>query len=161
MFDSWLIKTALQWLVVTTLAGWTVNCHWAPDDTGSYRVYLQTYDRFDQVASDFLQGETAKFNVSVTNTGDTTLTFRSNSSQRFEFTVDTRDGREVWRWSEANDVLINPTFSDFSLSPGQTVSWSVTWPLEDNDGDAVSVGDYVVTGEVFGAGSDERPLRVL
>lgn len=160
MLDSWLIKTALQWLVVTTLAGWTVNCQWAPDNSGSYRVYLQTYDRFDQVASDFLQGETAKLTVSVTNTGDTTLTFRSNSSQRFEFTVDTRDGREVWRWSDANDVLFNPVFSDFSLSPGQTTSWSVTWPLEDSDGDAVPVGDYVVTGEVFGAGSDERSLRV-
>jgi hypothetical protein len=161
MLDSWLIKTVVQWLVVTTLAGWTVNCQWSPENSSSYRVYLQTQDAFDQTASDFMQGETANLIVSVENTGQSPLTFRSDSAQRFEFTVQTPGGRELWRWSEANDVFFSQVVSEFSISPGQIISWSVDWPLEETDGTPVPIGQYVVTGEIFGAGKDERSLRVL
>jgi hypothetical protein len=161
MIDSWLIKIIVQWLTVTTLAGWTVHCQWYPEDSGSYRVYLQTVDRFDQVASDFVQGDTATLRLSLENTGDTTLTFRSDSSQRVEFDVETLGGSLVWRWSEANDLFFSPVISELSVSPGDTVTWSVEWPQEYTDGRLVPVNEYLVTGTVFGAGSDTRRIRVL
>lgn len=101
-------------------------------------VELTLLDRFLQPSSVFIQGEAMEMVLSVTNNSDTGIIFNFDSSQQYDFYVDSLFG-QVWAWSD--NKLFSAALSQLDIPPHSTVSIS-----EFVDSDRFNIGNHTATG---------------
>jgi hypothetical protein len=90
----------------------------------------------------------ARLLLHVTNSGSEPVAFTFPTAQRHDLVVTTREGEEVWRWS--NGMAFAQVVSRATLQPGETWGMSAVWEYGSR------TGEYVATGVL--AASD-RSLR--
>jgi hypothetical protein len=90
--------------------------------------------------SSYSIGEDLTSELSLQNTVTTPITIAFPSSQKFDFLVADRGGKELYRWS--GDKAFLTVISEVTLSPGQAIDEQLSWKIRD-----VPPGDYMVTGE--------------
>ena len=88
-------------------------------------------------------GEKVVVKLTVTNKGDEPFLHTFRSSQMYDFIVK-KDDEEIWRWS--NDKMFLTVLTEFSLNPGQSVSYEDVWDQRGNDGKPVPPGRYELIG---------------
>ncbi len=71
------------------------------------------------------QGEMLSVTFDLTNTGSEELTFSTSSSKLFDFTIKS-DGTS-YTWS--SDMVFAQVIVDYTLSPSETVSRTLEWPV--------------------------------
>jgi len=90
--------------------------------------------------SSYSIGEDLILGLSLQNTQTTPITMVFPSSQRFDFSVLNREGKELYRWSR--DKAFLTVISEVTLSPGESIDEELSWKIQD-----VPPGEYTVTGE--------------
>jgi hypothetical protein len=96
---------------------------------------------------DYARGEPAILTLTVRNRGSAPVTVTAPSSQLYDFAL-SRDGTEVWRWSEGKAFLM--MISEWTLPPGGAREFSVRWDQRDREGRPVAPGPYVVEARLIG-----------
>lgn len=84
----------------------------------------------------------------VTNTGDSPIELNFNTSQRYDFVVETTTGEEVWRWSDGMSFL--QALSTETLPAGESWEVEAVWDPGDR------AGEYVATGVLTARDRDLR-----
>ena len=77
------------------------------------------------------------------------------SSQRYDMVVRDDTGDIVWRWSQ--DMAFSAVIGTNVLQPGEGISQTETWKLEDNAGSNVEPGSYEL--HMFDVGCGIDPIR--
>lgn len=91
------------------------------------------------------RGEPVHMTVTVENTaGDTVPLGLTGRPIAFDLTVTTPDGAEVW--SRLHGRTVPMILQVALLEPGQRLEFSDTWGQEDNQGQPVDPGIYLVRG---------------
>jgi hypothetical protein len=96
--------------------------------------------RMHLAKSSYSIGEDLRPELSLQNTLATPVTMVFPSSQKFDFFVADRGGKEVYRWSR--DKAFLAVISKVTLGPGESIDQQLSWKIQD-----VPPGDYMVTGE--------------
>lgn len=96
----------------------------------------------------YAPGEPVLLRLTVTNESNQPLTFRSSSSQRFDFVV-RADNVEIWRWSR--ERMFAMMLTSWRIPPGQSVTYEQTWRQVNNNGERVPPGNYTIEGWQIGA----------
>jgi hypothetical protein len=105
------------------------------------------------------EGGTAQFRVILGNNFDEPLEVPFRQPM-YDFTVNTLDGTELWRWSEGQETSNTPVI--LHLEPGQWEEPEVEWNLRDRNGSPVPPDWYEVQGWLRLAPEGERAwLRQL
>lgn len=92
--------------------------------------------------AEYQPGETVALALAIVAQGeDHTLIFRI--SQRFDVTA-TRNGMEVWRWSEDRVFLM--VLGDETFRRDDPTVFVMTWDLRDNKGIFLPEGEYQIRG---------------
>ncbi|WP_121609623.1 BsuPI-related putative proteinase inhibitor [Mesobacillus foraminis] len=86
--------------------------------------------------------EEAAFDLVLTNTGDTPLTFTFPTSQSYEITVHDNRGVEVYRYSAGKAFA--QALRDVTILPGKSVNWTEHWDLH-HSGVRLHEGEYKVS----------------
>lgn len=93
----------------------------------------------------YRQGEDVLITLIKKNVTNRNITLRYRSAQRYDFVV--RRGpeqREVWRWSRGR--FFAQVASDYTLVPGESQVFRVTWNQRDTLGRQVTPGTFTVEG---------------
>jgi hypothetical protein len=91
------------------------------------------------------RGEPVTMTLSIANCSNGPVKVSNPTSQRYEFLVEDRQGREVWRWSQ-DRVFLQVTGED----EVQSVTHSEVWDQRDNSGQPVAPRVYVVRAWMTG-----------
>ncbi len=95
-------------------------------------------------------GEPLPMTLSITNANDQQVERTYNTGQRYDFVVFDTMGIEIWRWAYRTgftQALVEVTFE-----PGETVTYSVVWNQQTNDGEQVAPGTYELHAYDVGCG---------
>lgn len=109
-------------------------------------------------------GRVVAFSLTARNASTETQTLTFNSSQNFDITATPiKDGvkvsNPVWRWS--NDKLFTAALRSEKLLPGESKIWSAVWQGDDNLGNFVTRGQYLLEAMVMANGGlKAAPLQV-
>lgn len=80
----------------------------------------------------------------VKNNGSSPIHYTFPSAQQFDVTITSNaDKRTVWQFS--HNKLFNQMVTKLALDPGQSRTYTVTWPQVDNNGMRVPPGSYTIT----------------
>lgn len=90
--------------------------------------------------------ESVTINLTLKNPSSTTVKWVFPSSQIYEITISSQDGRKVWTWSEERMFLT--VITELTLAPGEEKHWSETWDQKTADGAQVPDGYYKITAEL-------------
>jgi len=90
--------------------------------------------------SSYTTGEELRVELSLQNTLGTSITIVFPSSQRFDFFILNREGKEVYRWSK--DKVFLAVISEVTLAVSETIDEELTWMIQD-----LTPGEYTVIGE--------------
>lgn len=82
--------------------------------------------------------ERAHFILHVTNPTAETVTLHFSTGQRFDFVVRTREGEEIWRWSEGR--FFTQALGTETIPPDETLTHDVTWDPEGRTGVFTAIG---------------------
>jgi len=93
----------------------------------------------------FRSGEDVDLTLALTANTSEPLTLYYRTSQRYDFVVTTREGKEVWRWSAERTFL--QELGQETLEPGKKVSYSESWDQKDTEGNQVPPGVYMASAE--------------
>jgi hypothetical protein len=104
------------------------------------------------------RGEPVTFTLTVSNPGPAPVSVTAPSSQLHDFAL-SRDGAEVWRWSEGKAFLTMIT--EWTLPPGGMREFTVRWDQRNRDGRPVEPGTYVAEARLVGGDKlGPRPRRI-
>jgi Leu/Phe-tRNA-protein transferase len=98
----------------------------------------------DDLASSLEVGVAAsevRLALRVTNTSGGVLELTFPTAQRYDFMVETEDGRELWRWSA--DRAFAQVVTQARLEPGETWAMEATWVPD------TGRGTYVATARLM------------
>jgi hypothetical protein len=102
---------------------------------GPVGIDLTTYGVFHN------QGEQIRLTILVAASEPITLYYRT--TQRYEIVVTDSDNNEVWLWSK--DKSFGQVMEQVSLGANEWLTFNELWDQRDSAGQAVPLGDYVVT----------------
>jgi hypothetical protein len=85
-----------------------------------------------------VSGDSVRFILHVTNSGEVPLELTFPTSQRYDIVVQTPEGEEVWRWSEGMAFL--QVISRATLAPGETWDMEAVWDPAGRSGEFVAAG---------------------
>jgi hypothetical protein len=91
-------------------------------------------------------GESTTLQLSATNNALIPQVLTFTSSQRYDFTVRDADGQVLWQWSCGRQFL--QALSRETMDRGETWTFTATWDLRDNAGNALPPGNYTAEGEL-------------
>ncbi len=92
----------------------------------------------------FDAGEPITLVMTIRNRTDSPQSIMLPSSQSYDCSVSTADGREVWRWSKG--VMFAQVITELKLSPGESKSYSQIWDQKADDGTMLPPGRYRAIG---------------
>ena len=95
-------------------------------------------------------GENTSLQLTATNTGDIPYALTFPTSQRYDFIARDANGEVVWTWS--HDRAFAQVTSRETIHPGETWTYTETWDLHGNDGDALAAAQNTVAGELASIG---------
>lgn len=98
-------------------------------------------------------GENTTLRLTATNTGDIPYALTFPTSQRYDFIARDANGDVVWTWS--HDRAFAQVATRETIYPGETWTYTETWDLHDNDGDALPPAGYTVEGELASIGEPQ------
>ncbi len=103
-----------------------------------------------------LAADTATFTLTIRNTTAQPINLEFASGQSFDFTVSKGDDM-VWQWSHGQ--AFTQIVSQMTLASAETKTYTGTWDLKNNDGQAVEAGTYQVNGWITAhlQGSAQKP----
>jgi len=87
--------------------------------------------------------------VTTINLSDQPIEFSTTRFLSFDMVVGVPDQGTTWRLLDG--AFAAGPASPFTIEPGQSETWTATWPLIDSQGNRVLVGVYSITGVI---GSD-------
>jgi hypothetical protein len=106
-------------------------------------------------------GAPVELTLRVQNTGDQPVRLQMPTGQIYEFIVQ-RNGEEVWRWSQGR--AFTQAVQQWTLSPDETRTFTVTWDQRDNNGNPVEPGAYTIIGRVINSANaqlqDTEEIRI-
>lgn len=98
-----------------------------------------------QPADSFASGDTIQFVLTVRNRTNTTQTLWFNTGEEYNFAVvNAGTANIVWNWDEGQ--MFDQQFTSFTLGPGESTTFTVSWNQTDNNGQSLPAGDYEVIG---------------
>lgn len=145
-------------LSVATLLAMTVLLAGCGSDQGALDWLSLTLSVSD--ASPAL-GESTTLQLAATNNALIPQVVTFTSSQRYDFTVRDGEGQAVWQWSYGRQFL--QALSRETMDRGETWTFTETWDLRDNGGNALPPGNYTAEGELVcpgGAWSEPVELAI-
>lgn len=92
--------------------------------------------------------------ASVENRGNRPVELTLRGRPAHDFIVTTRDGVEIWRWSQGKTV--QPMLIPKILNPGEYLTFETNWDHRDNEGRLVPPGEYMARGLL----NLERPRQI-
>lgn len=98
-------------------------------------------------------GRVVAFSLTARNTGNEAQTLTFNSGQNFEITatpLNAKSKEPLWRWS--NDKMFTQAVRRDTLRPGESKTWTAIWQGEDNLGNPVPRGQYLLEATVTANG---------
>lgn len=108
---------------------------------------LSVQNASGQPANTFVPGDTLQFVLTVRNRTAASQTLWFNTGEQYNFAVvNAGTANVVWNWDEGQ--TFDPAFSSFTLGPGESATFTVSWNQTDNNGHALPAGDYEVLGGV-------------
>jgi hypothetical protein len=93
-------------------------------------------------------GEPIKMTLKIFNYTEEDIAFQFNTSQRYDFIIEDKEGEEIWRWSK--DKMFAMVLGEETLGPTNT---EITYTAEYKD--KLSPGYYKVTGILV---AQDRPM---
>jgi len=99
--------------------------------------------------------ETIKIVYAVENRSKQPVTLSFTSSKMFDVWA-TRDGKEVWRWSDGKAYTMALTW--LTLAPGERRTFDAEWNQKDKRGEQVPPGVYEIWGELTASSSRPAPV---
>lgn len=95
--------------------------------------------------SEFVPGEPVTLELQVRNRLNTSAAVQFPSGQQYDFIVLASGTRRVvWQWSRGRAFI--QVLTEIVFAPGETRTFSVTWPQLDDSGQPVSPGRYEARG---------------
>ncbi|MBI4566985.1 MAG: hypothetical protein HY719_01160 [Planctomycetes bacterium] len=125
--------------------------------TGQVTATLSLTDAAGAAKSAFALAEPVTMTIRLTNGTGKTVTYVTNSGQKYDFSVTSPPGppgsmipiRLYWTWSQGR--MFTQALTSTPIAAGQTVTFTETWDQKQNDGTAVGAGTYVATGSLVGS----------
>ena len=121
---------------------------------GRLDVGLELQRQEGRAADAFERGETVVLVVAVRNPTDAPQRLSLTTAQTHDFTISTRDGREVWRWSAGRRFA--QMLTEIALSPGEEKSFRGTWSPDS----ALAPGRYRADAWIGASRSGPRAAAV-
>lgn len=92
--------------------------------------------------------------LSVTNNGTTPVTFQFTTAQRYDVVVRHPGGEQavVWTWSGGR--MFAQVLGSLVLTPRETRTYDIAWPLNDAKGQPVGPGRYQMQVRFLGRPAD-------
>lgn len=97
-----------------------------------------------EVAATVRVGRIVPLKLTVKNSSARPIELALGGRPPHDFVVTKPDGTEVWRWTHGQ--VIPSILQLRTLQPGEEVKFGAVWRQQDNDGDPVPPGTYLVRG---------------
>jgi len=114
----------------------------AGQDAGALGLVAEI--RLDGGQVEFAAGQPVPMTFVYTNCGSQPVRLEFRDGQRYEFTVHTAAGQEVWRWSA--DRVFTQALGEEAVEPGATVAYTEVWEQVDGNGQQVPAATYHIQG---------------
>lgn len=111
---------------------------------------LISYLEFGGDSAHYEAGEDVPMKLVLQNCASVNVELFYEGEARFDFSVEDSIGREVWRWTEEQDLSDEP--GELTMLPQETVEYAVTWDQRDFNDDLVGLGVYKVFAFSLGCG---------
>lgn len=123
-----------------------------------FETTLTLQDSTGKATTQFDAGEPMTLVMTIRNRTDTPRSIMLPSSQSYDCSVSTAEGREVWRW--AKGVMFAQVITELKLAPGETKSYSQVWDQKADDGTMIPAGRYRAIGliPVDAPGTHSAPI---
>jgi hypothetical protein len=100
--------------------------------------------------STFHAGESIRFTITATNTGDTAQALTFPTGQNFDITVTPLNGKTpAWTWS--HHMAFTMVVREVAIKPGQSLTFHATWNQQDDNGKIMPRGTYEVRSKLTSA----------
>jgi len=103
-------------------------------------------------------GDQLPLEISIANNGPEARELSFRTSQRFDFWVEDKSGREVWRWSDGQ--MFAQMLETVSINPNEKISYSAEWKLIDSSGEQIEPGDYFIFAKIVADELREEELKL-
>ncbi|MCE4050438.1 MULTISPECIES: BsuPI-related putative proteinase inhibitor [Bacillaceae] len=90
----------------------------------------------------------AEIRMTVLNTGDKAVKLVFSSSQKYEFSIRAKGGKEVYRYSADKSFL--QALQELKLKSNESHTWVEKWNYRKNNGELVPSGEYAVKAALLG-----------
>lgn len=117
------------------------------DGDGGFDTRLVLLDDGGGKATEFSQGETVTFELSVTNRDKRTRLIALSSTLEFDILVAQYFGSPVL-WQRSFGVIFSPVLTDMVFSPGETKTFRAEWDQVTDLGEPFYTGGYYAQGFV-------------
>ncbi len=94
----------------------------------------------------FDAGQPITLVMTIRNRTDAPRSVMLPTSQSYDCSISTAEGREVWRWSKG--VMFAQVVTELKLAPGDTKSYSQIWNQKADDGTMLPPGRYRAIGMI-------------
>ncbi|MCL5773073.1 MAG: BsuPI-related putative proteinase inhibitor [Firmicutes bacterium] len=141
------MRKILMILVLVIFTGFCWFSATGKSSTKSGLIFKVTADK-----KSYNKGEKVNITLKITNQGEKTAFFDFSTSKKYDFWVKDESGKEVWRWS--NDRVFLQVLTNMKLDAGKSRTFKEIWNQEDNEGNQLKPGRYIIYGEI----SLEKPL---
>jgi len=123
-----------------------------------FETTMTLQDSAGKATVEFEAGQPITLVMTIRNRTDAPRSVMLPSSQSYDCSVSTAEGREVWRWSKG--VMFAQVITELKLAPGDTKSYSQIWNQKADDGALVPPGDYRAIGLIPGGapGTESEPV---
>lgn len=101
-------------------------------------------DKFDQAATVFTAGEEMTFELTVTNTRNSSVVYELTSPGH---NIYVKDGEDIL-WAKFHGRISAQVLRQQTMGANQVLQLGATWNGEDSDGNPVPPGDYEVVPSV-------------
>jgi hypothetical protein len=118
------------------------------DPDGSQTTFVTRLVLFDAAGtrtSNFVFGETIRFELEVTNVSTRRVHVQFDDAQTYDFVVlDSGTSRARWQWSD--DQAFAQATQELTFEPGASRTFTVSWSGQLADGSQLPVGNYEARG---------------
>ena len=123
-----------------------------------FETTMTLQDSAGRATVQFDAGEPITLVMTIRNRSDSPQSVMLPSSQSYDCSVSTAEGREVWRWSKG--VMFAQVITELKLSPGESKSYSQIWDQKADDGAVAQPGEYRAIGLIPGGapGTKSEPV---
>jgi len=118
---------------------------------------ITTLDFDKPTGGPYEQGEGVEITLTIANCGDNDIVLNFDTTQRYLFIAEDKDGNEVWK--SADGQTYDEEEGQETIPPNETVIYEETWDQQDSGGEQVPDGVYKISAFSIGCTADQTDCR--